>query len=444
MTHRSGHCLVKSERPGACDHWSTPPRLLDEAVDDLRDPRNNLSHPMRILEGWLTDTSCPSQEFIGRRGVMVQCVREWSGAQRGPTRERALTVVRAIGVAFDPNSTSVERDAGLGMNITVHSSTLGEEATRRLADLWKEVGPLACESAEHSDALSALFQLHHKWHYWQINQRDEGLEKLHRDLAAQILEDIANWSGRHPGVQHRVAEIARDTCVSVAVELDPHFEILFPEDKGIDDRKAQDTIQRAVAPLVEAFASRGPAACAPTIRSYEDEAALGQVRTWFSYMPELAHGIANRVQDPLAWARELLNTGCTPRFLRPFLDKAEGLDAALLLSEFLSDAACRRLFYDALFCLEAPPESLMAKALDIAPESLDAITSLTMCHAVPLARFESLLNHTSPQVRCRTALDLWDYRRVDRPGIQAMDKWRNAVLAGVHCDPGRGETRRRS
>jgi hypothetical protein len=97
-----------------------------------------------------------------------------------------------------------------------------------------------------------------------------------RSVAERMIRDLAACSEGHPGVQHRLAEMASRSGVEVPTMLDPGFEQLYPKDSGAY-RDFLQSAQRETQQLAKIWLQRGAEWSACELARVEAEARIAGV-----------------------------------------------------------------------------------------------------------------------------------------------------------------------
>ena len=401
------------------------PRLLEAAVQDGRELSPHPEHPLRQIETWSEAIDPFEGDFISRRNSLLLAVESWGLRGDGA---RASVALQALSYALAPAVNGSESDPGGGHTLTITRGLLGVSALKRLGGFWPRALKLILAPPRVS--WKPVFRLIQNWIYPSVYvQETEESEKARAGIVEKMLVDLAGATREHPGLQHRLKEIADRRSVVVDVVLSQEYEELFPRFPP----KAED-LTAACATSAKKFADRhvagDPNIFASRLVMLEIEARLADQSG-----PYVAHQacalIAAQVSDPLAWFRALRAAGaapnCAERFLRHAAEKVSD-ETTRELAECLTDRAHSDAAIAIVLVDSRWPQDLVAHALAAAGNSSDVLKHLSMVGRLPVDHLKRLLESDDEGIRAAVIEGHWIHIERGSVAPALRDAWRSAVL----------------
>ena len=217
-------------------------------------------------------------------------------------------------------------DPGIGTIVSHRSQILGHEELQALIERWPAVLNVVRESERVP--WRELFELVRTWLVPQASffppvRFGAATDKILRNFAGTMLHGMASVSRQHPGIQHRIGELAQRIGEAPELSLHPEFEVLYPSKPlGVEDREHRyRSWSDALARLADNWRDRSLDEVASFLKWCEYEADLAGIdRPRFS--PEFCVHLAERVSDPVAAAEALVGHALPSVLVAPFLRKA--------------------------------------------------------------------------------------------------------------------------
>ena len=297
------------------------PMLLDRMVRGSGPSRESSRGPLYEVRQWAKGISSGRQPVIGRRLALVRATVAWWVRSR-----KGEPAVRALCVAFMPGWDDSVPDPGIGNTVYFRSQMLADEELRALVEQWPAVMNVVRES--ECVPWREILKLVQAWinpqaSFFPPARLGDATVDILRDLAFMMLEDLANASREHPGVQHRIGKLSGHMGMVVELTLDPEFELLCPSESfGTKDwRGRRRRWSDALAELADNWRSRSLDDVGSRLAWCEHEADLAGIdRPRLSAM-FCAH-LAERVSDPVAAAEAFIGQALPSALVAPFLRKA--------------------------------------------------------------------------------------------------------------------------
>ena len=424
-------------QPALCSAPETAiPMLLDRMVDDRgRSGQSTADRSVDELKEWAKGITSDGEHVVERRLVLVrETVAWWMRTRNGEPAVRVLCVALMPGLAY-----SVP-DPGRGNSVTHMSQMLGDDDLQALIELWPEVLNLVRRSERVP--WRELFDLVRAWLTPQASffppvKFGDTTGEILRNFASTMLEGMAAVSRRHPGIQHRIGELARHIPMSPELSLHPEFEVLCPSKSNYRDWKHQRRLWNgALAELADHWMHRSFEDVASLLKWCEHEADLAGVdRPRLS--PAFCIHLAERLSDPVAAAEALVSHELPSALVAPFFRKAASdrhPGWTRLARRCLEADEYRWSAVETVLQQGAAPSDLFASALSCAadmPHLEDFLVS--SCREIPEAEISAMLQSDVPRIAVATAVGYWIARQGDVPE-SLRSEWRRAV----HCSA-RGE-----
>ena len=251
--------------------------LLDRMVGDRGRSGDSSEGSIDELKKWANGITSDGEHLIERRSALVRATVAWWRKSRngGPS-------VRALCVALMPGFDYSVTDPGIGKTVTRTSQMLGDDELRALVELLPEVLNVVRESERVP--WRELFDLVQTWltpqaRFFPPVKFDQTTGEILSNFASTMLEGMAGVSRRHPGVQHRIGELARDIAMLPELSLHAEFEVLFPSE-SLDPEDWQRQHQRwsdAVTELAHNWSNRSLEDFASLLKWCEFEADLAGI-----------------------------------------------------------------------------------------------------------------------------------------------------------------------
>ena len=405
------------------------PMLLDRMVGDRGRSGDSSEGSIDELKKWANGITSDGEHLIERRSALVRATLAWWRKSRngGPS-------VRALCVALMPGFDYSVTDPGIGNTVTRTSQMLDDDELRALVELWPEVLHVVRES--EGIPWRELFDLVQTWltpqaRFFPPVKFDQTTGEILSNFASTMLEGMAGVSRRHPGVQHRIGELARDIAMLPELSLHAEFEVLFPSE-SLDPEDWQRQHQRwsdAVAELADNWSNRSLEDFASLLKWCEFEADLAGIDSPRLSLEFCAH-LAARVSDPVAAAEALVNHALPSALVAPFIRKAASDSYpgwTCLVYRCLEVDEYRWSAVETVLKQPAAPSDLFAAALSRAvemPHLEDFLRSPRF--EIPEAVIRAMLQSNVPRIAAAAAVGYWLTRKREVPESLCAS-WRQAV-----------------
>ena len=270
-------------------------------------------------------------------------------------------------------------------------------------------------------------------------------------FAGTMLSDIAGVSRQRPGIQHRIAELAKHSGITIELSLDPVFEVLEPlESFDSNDWERQDQVwSDAIGELARRWEDRTAEDIAAMLGWYETEARLAGTEG-----PRLSRRFCNvlaeRISDPIAAADALINGDLPSSLVEPFLLKtvAESVHGwTRLAGRCLAKEEYRWITAKAVLVHRSPPRDLLDTALSVASDMPALEDFLALSCRVPDATIREMMRSSTPRIAVAASVGYWrgnngniaeEFRTTWRPAIlrsavggveRSSDYWLKKILS---------------
>ncbi len=412
--------------------WHAPERvlpvLLDKAIGDKRPLHSTVHHPLRSIQDWIKNVHPSRALSIPRRRVLLEAVQKWlaSGRDRDVGAE-------ALAIAFYPAFQCHEIDAGAGMTWTLTSGTLPLDQLEQVFTMW--VTACECLHLYPPENWSPICTLVQSWIYPGANGPfSPPTETYNRmiEIAQEMLKDVIAIAHEHQGVLYWAREIAHNLHLDLEIPLEADVQVLFPFEGY--DHENRDSLRRAqgaqVRRLADSWSSQDPAETAARLIRIRGE-MKSVPHVWPDYLSTLCDELAQRVASPTRWARQMVDIGCTPDLVFPFLAHAmrqreTGYEE--LLRNQLASQEHRLGAALVILRTEQPPTVLLDRALDSISGAEKHIHTECMCGRVPEFNVLQLLRHADSKIAGAAAIGEWQAEPRERVRNTLHNDWRAAII----------------
>ncbi len=401
------------------------PLLLARSLGDNRALHSHPEHPMRLIEDWVKGGLPGTAEAVTRRRALINAVGEWL-----KTGGQARIGMHALAIAIAPSFSSHSTDPVLGNTVTIRRGLPSLDEIEGIAGLWNEIIKFTEQFAggEWAELVHAVSD----WVYPQQHTNTSISSMVYtrmREIAVQMLQDIARVGHHHRGLMHRASELAGELEIELDLEPDADFEILFPT---IPDNSAQHLRQsRAITELAQVWATQCPREIIERVVLLEKEAAsVGESNR---QTPWLADQMARQVENPLEWIGAIVTAGAPGDLVASFLAKAALIKAAGwedVAVELLTGEATRYATIAILLTVDGLSPALLRVLMESLVGVSKTVEVQCLRNVVPESTLRCLLTHKDDSVASSAAIGVWvaDPKGVVPDGLQ--DLWDKAVLRG--------------
>ena len=408
-----------------------PERVIPLLLDRVRareEPRvaGSLSgKPLDILTRWATGSSRQGQDLLYRRSTLLRAANRWRCRRGNPN-----TAIRAMCIALAPMSDYASVDPGAGRTMTLHYDLLSLHQIESLKKLWPTVHQAVLETdrAPWSDLAGLAFRWLAPW-VPPHGHVPDGVRTAMRSFAERMLQDLADVSRGHPGVQHQLKATGERVGLTIDVTLDPEFEALHQK---LDPDEAVKVMKAGpLDSVVETWEHRPVEEMTRTLARIESEADLAGIR-YPRWSPYLCAVLAKRVADPVAVAEDFIDHGLSADVVGPFVLQAATANHACwpaLADRCLRTEDYRVLGICAIVTHADPPPDLLTAALTAAGSFPQQVDAWCLRDEVPPATLHKMLSSGDARVAVAAAIGRWcGHSRATEGDRGLPDGWRDAIL----------------
>ena len=404
----------------------TLPLLLEAAVGDERELGHALDHPLRWVQDWIRKAPPGRNQAARRRQAVVRAVKD--SLKKGGDERVAF---RALCLVLLPTFEDYTADPGSGMSVNIRSGLLTRDELTQIKELWGQVIELIANL--RSFEWKELFGAVHPWAYPEMGRNKEILPDVRQfmlSVAARMIEDIANISRAHPGVQQWVRNLAGKLRVDIETTDDPDFEILFPDLDRSNWQEIEEKQNRVVPELIARWRALPPSEVAARIVFLEKEAVLAG-KTWPRWTDLICAQLAEETSDPNSWLREFAEKGVPASAGEPFLRKAitarvPGWEEAT--AACLNNPAYEIIALCVLLTLSDVSADLLADAVERSAKYPQMVDLLCLRDQVPEDTLKLLLRHPHPAASAMAAVGTWNATPRGQIKDNIVADWRGAIL----------------
>ena len=287
------------------------PLLLDRVrtIDAPRTEDLLSEDPLDVLAKWATRLSPTREDWFYRRSALSRAADHWhrSGGD-------ARTAVRAMCIALNPKSEFTTTDPGRGQTVHLHFGTLGHRHVEDLIELWQPTLGVLSGLDDSETPWHDLLSLMSGWVHYPFDPLLGIPDEVRSDVltfASRMIQDLADISPQHPGLQHELKATAERAGLNIDVTLDPEFEVLHQHlelDEEIEMMK-----HGPLDSIVESWERRPVEEITRTLARIESEADLAGI-SYPRWSPYLCARLAKRCSRRRSGRREIhrRRTPCRP------------------------------------------------------------------------------------------------------------------------------------
>lgn len=403
------------------------PLLLSRAADDCQadSVTDSALHP---LERWIkAGNSGGRDRLLDRRQTLLKCAEAWWRQ----TRNSPVSVA-AMCLALAPDFDFATLDPGAGTHVWFTKATLGAGVIAPLSSSWPSVMTVLDETSDIPSDIpwTTLLDLLYDWRHLRLHNDDE-TRNVANQFLSKMLNDVALVSRKYPGVQHRIAVLAKGAEFRVDVSLDSEFECLYPPDPYDAEDLDREHIRLAdnARTLAGRWSSRDALDIAALLARLETEARRASVN-WPRLTPEFCRALAAEHFDPAAALAAFMDARLPADLVEPFLHKT--VETGVVVWPIISDCLNDELYLPmairiAIFLEHAPPEivtSALAKAGGV-PRLLEHYCARGEVSQTALSE---IFRSSDASTAVTAAIGHWKAVRYSQNEISLDDAWRRAFL----------------
>ncbi|MDE0222856.1 MAG: helix-turn-helix domain-containing protein [Spirochaetaceae bacterium] len=412
--------------PILLERWGREHRLFSE-------PRSDLDR----LKQWLNGFVMYQESAVKRRVTLIRETADWWKLRRDGDR-----AIKAMCAALAPGFDYSALDPGMGNTFQRVSGILRDVDLRELTRNW----PVVLAIVRDSDRVpwNALFDLIEDWLEPSVRifpppKASDETRHLLREFAGTMAKDLAAISREHPGVQHRIGDLADRAKLTLDLSLDCEFEQMFPSRiyDGDDWEEQHQGWLEDVGKLAEGWTNRPMDEIASVVARLHGEAVLAHMH--HLRLEHLCTKLAERVPKPARTAEALIAHKLAAPLIAPFLVQAataRDRDWIRLARCLLSDPEYRWNAVQVVLTHQSAPADLRCQALSVAHE-MPMLEDFMRerCREMSESTIAELLQSSDARVAVATALGYWCmHRGAEDAAFDAV--WRRAVLRSAAEIPG--------
>lgn len=416
--------------------------MLIESAAEANDWRERIDRSaLDRLRQWIDGASPEGGEAIERRQTLATSAIEW-------VRHHDLNDagIAALALAFTPEFRCYETDPGIGRTVTIRSGCLGPDAIVEIGAIWN--GVVAALEETRVTCWKPFLLMVSEWacpgRYLRGDpQSDEDrktraaiLDSIGR-VRTQMVADIANLSGEHPGVHHALVQLPSDVSGCALLRTDETFGRLYYDsgyDDGYEERNAENA--ERVRAIAMQWVRSNPKEVAERINRLQHFAYEAGVRSDTSWHWVLSDTMAREATHLSPWVEALLTVPVSANSLGPFLSEAirrDSPDTEELISRVMAHPRAFWAGIEAALIISNPTPALLVEL----EAMLGTKTGLEFGYRMrdtPIETVRRLLESPTPHVAGRAAIGEWS--RGSEHGIreELREAWESAVVRAVEVD----------
>ena len=331
-------------------------------------------------------------------------------------------------LAFEPEFDFATLDPGAGTRVTFSKATLGAGVIKPLAALWPTMTTVL------SDAINIpytnLLELLVAWCHSRLNNNRE-TRKVASQFLSRILNDVAAASRQYPGIQHRIAELAKGAEVAVETNSDPEFECLYPpQPYDVEDPELEHArLAEDARVLARRWINRDAVDIAKFLRRLEAEARRAHIN-WPRLAPEFSRTLAAEYPDPVAALESFMDERLPADLVEPLLRKTVETsgDVWTIVSHCLNDDLYLAMAIQYVICHEHAPLNMLISTLAKAGEIPQLIEHYCSRGEVSQTGLAEMFRSSDTSTAVSAAIGHWMAVQHTQSAIPLNETWRRAFL----------------
>ena len=399
------------------------PLLLSRAADECQTDAvpDSMLHP---LERWIkAGNSGGRDRILDRRQTLLKCTEAWWRQ----TRNTRVSIA-AMCLALDPDFDFATLDPGIGTRITFSKATLGAGVVAPLATSWPSVMNVLRDAIDIS--WTSLLHLLTAWLHSSLDNHDE-TRNIANQFFSKMLNDVALVSRQYPGVQHRIAELAKGAELEVDTTLESEFECLYPTDPydAEDLDQEHSRLAKNARALAGRWSNRDPVDTANLLGHLETEARRAGI-IWPRLTPEFSRALADEHLDPAATLAAFMDERLPADLVEPFLRKTVETGGTVwpIISDSFNDHLYLAMAVQLSICLENAPLEIVASALAKAEGMPRLLEHYCARGGVSRTGLSEMFRSSDGSTAVTAAIGHWKAVRYSQTDTPLDDAWRRAFL----------------
>ena len=397
--------------------------LLSRATDSCQNDAVPDSALQSIKQWIMAGNSRGWNETLDRRRKLLKHTEAWWRQ----TRNTPVSIA-AMCLAFEPEFDFVTLDPGAGTRVTFTKATLGAGVIKPLAMLWPSMATVL------SDAINIpytnLLDLLVAWCHSRLNNNHE-TRNVATQFLSQMLNDVALVSRQYPGIQHRIAELAKEAEVPVNTNSHPEFECLYPPNpydaEDLDREHAR--LAENARELARRWANRDAVDIARCLGHLEIEARRAHI-SWPRLTPEFCRALAAESADPVAALGIFMDERLPADLVEPFLCKTveTGGDVWSIVSHCFNDDLYLAMAIQYAICQEHAPLKVVTSAIAKAENTPQLVEHYCARGEVSQTGLSEMFRSSDAATAVTAAIGHWKAVRYSQTKIPLDAAWRQAFL----------------
>ena len=395
------------------------PLLLDRVSKmDASRPEDLLSRdPLDVLAKWATRLSPTREDWSYRRSALSRVADLWrrDGGE-------ARTALRAMCIALNPKSEFTTTDPGGGRTVRLHFGALGHRHVEDLTALWASMLSVLRDLDDSETPWHDLLSLVSAWVHYPFDHLLGIPDDVRSDVltfAQRSIQDLADISSQHPGLQHELKVTAEQAELNIDVTLDPEFEALH-QNLEVDE-EMQMMQHGPLDSIVECWERRPVEEMTRRLARIESEADLAGI-SYPRWSPNLCARLAERVPDPAAVAEKFMDDGLPADLVGPFVLRVARESqprCETLVRRCLDDDRLRGLGLYATATHREPPPGLLSIVLEAAGDYARNVDTWCLRKEVPRTTLLQMFCSADARLASAAAIGHWCGHAVRRGGDEA-------------------------
>ena len=400
----------------------TIPTLLSRMAKE-RHTGDLWNHLLRPLEQWIKGGNLHGwDEALNRRQILSSCTEGW-WLKSGNTP----ISIEALSLALNSDFDFVTPDPGSGTRFTFTKAAPSTTAINLLAASWPKV--MTVVNGASAIPWTVLLELAQGWCHPHVSD-DETRTAALRFLSL-ILRDLASASRQYPGVQHRIADIAKRANLTVSTQLDGEFECLYPpEPHGVEDiNREYERLAEDARELARRWRDRDADDIAGVLGRLETEARRADIN-YPRFTPEFCYTLAEECPDPAETLRVFMRERLPPDLVNPLICKAVETDGSIgpIISTCLNYQQYVGTGIELAICNEHTPPELVSLALSKVGQAPRLVDYCCLRGSVSEAALSEMFRSSDAFTAISAAIGHWKALRHSKTKIPLDETWRHAFL----------------
>jgi hypothetical protein len=408
--------------------------LLDMSLHDTRDTNPHPDHPLRQLADLCEQAHPDLPPTAEHRRLVSQVLAQWMPVEPTARHQRVWTAVTPA--ILTPHVRGGYLAPENQRQFTMIETILSPEYANIVREeLWAvALGHVRADSA----AAAGLVPTVEDWlrvgsghdHPFGADH-DKDAVRAAAEVGQAMFDDLLGLAGSRTGLAARLLDTAARFDLTVPHDLAADTgRSPFHRRLSREDRLNGEGLRTEIAAEISAWREEPAANVVARLAALKADVAIAGTG-WPSRVWIACRVLAEAVDDPSPWVRELLDQGLLPEgtpFIEKLVSRSWPDDQDLVLT-CLGNPQSRKATLHLLLASSTDDDLIDLAVSDLGADDFSLLEVLAARHETPIPLTQKILNEASPEGRAAMAIALSiDIERLDQLQPEIIEDWRHALL----------------